>query len=535
MMTFFPAKKHTTSLKLLTVFSFFSIFYAGSLSFAENGTVTIPVEDYKAILQRLDALQKRVEFLESNRSAAQSTVSKQHPSAVPSKEKDERYERLAKDINIIYDTMDDLETKKLQNKINFGAELRTRIDTFKAESFDYVDMTRFLANLKMGDSYFTAATKALVHQDSLKDYNTWSNRFRITMDAEVTDTIDFHGRLSAGGYWGDSDSGDAFFDRSQVFLGGHQQGLGIDRFYINWLPQGLPIPFALTIGRQPSSEGPPFEIKENTVRQSTYPSLLFNGIADGIVATFGLDKITGLDDNGLRFAYGKAYHSDSDSYMTPVPFMDDGEAGDSDIYAAFFESKIPGLKNSLMVFSYARLQGLPTAFFGPLEPKYYFINKNLGNMDLWGAHFQAKNIKGSGLDIFFSYAGNHSSPSDPTPIGLLSWGNTEENDGYALYAGLNYTIPYEPLNHPKIGFEYNHGSKYWYSMTVGCPDPFNKLATRGSVYDAYYIQPVNKYLFFRAGYTRVEYDYTGSGTYVGTPGATDMTLDDIYLLMDIHF
>lgn len=47
-------------------------------------------------------------------------------------------------------------------------------------------------------------------------------------------------------------------------------------------------------------------MKENRSRQSTYPSLLFDGEADGIVATVGLERYTGLKNSGLRFAYGKS-------------------------------------------------------------------------------------------------------------------------------------------------------------------------------------------------------------------------------------
>lgn len=517
------------TMKLTLVALIAALLFSGN-TFAGDETITIPVADYKAILNRLDALQKRVEFLEDGKPVTDTEDVQSQPVA-----QDERYEKLTVNIDEIYDTLDDLETKKLQNKLNFGAELRTRVDYFKGENYDYVDTVKFSEALNSGASYFQAGADSVKHEDSHKDYSNWSNRYRITMDARVTDTIEFHGRLSGGGYWGDSDSGDAFFGKSQVFLGGQENGLGIDRFYVDWIPTGLPFPFALTVGRQPSSEGPPFELRENTVRQSTYPALLFNGIADGLVATLGLDRYTGLDNSGLRFAYGKAYHSDSDSYLTPFPFFNDGEAGDSDIYAGFFESKIPGLQDSLMVFSYARIQGLPTLFSGPAEPIFHFSNENLGDMDLWGIHLQAKNIVDSGLDLFFSYAGNHSSPDKPTAIGLLSWGNTEEQSGYAFYSGLRYSIPFEPLNNPKLGFEYNYGSKYWYSMTVGCPSPFNKLATRGSVYDFYYIQPVNKYLFFRAGYLRAEYDYTLSGLYVGEPEPSNTTLEDVYLLMDIRF
>ncbi len=541
-MTAFTMKTpEQTVQRMKIILSILLIHIAGTVCFAGEATVTIPVADYKAIINRLDTLQQRVEFLEENQqipTLAPTTIpvvaqqESQISSPAPSPQK---YEKIVGDIDEIYNTLDELETKKIQNKINFGAELRTRVDFFNSENYTYVDMTRFMENLNSGTSYFASGSDAAVHEPGHKDYANWFNRYRLVLDAKVTDSIDFRGRLSGGSYWGDSDSGDAFFNRSQVFLGGHSSGLGLDRFYIDWIPQGLPFPLALTVGRQPASEGPPFEFRENTVRQSTYPALLFNGIADGLVATLGLERYVKLKKSGLRFAYGKAYHSDSDSLLTPFPFLDDNEAGDSDMYAGFFESEIPGLQDSLMVFSYARIYGLPIIFSGPLEPTYGFFNENLGDMELWGVHFQAADVLDSGLDLFFSYAGNKSSPEAPSSIGLLSWGNTESQSGQALYAGFRYTVPFTPLNNPKLGFEYNHGSKNWYSMTVGCPDMFNKLATRGSVYDLYYIQPVNKHLFFRLGYMRAEYDYTGSGSYLGEPGETDALLENMYLFMDIQF
>lgn len=494
---------------------------------AESSFVTIPATDYRAILNRLAALQKRVELLESAQSAPSAqTVAKQ---SVPDQK------TCGDDINYLYETIDNIETKQLRDKLNFGAELRSRVDNYTIKNFNFVDVATYKDNLRAGASYLEGAQNALVHRDQQNDNNNWFNRFRLTMQAQVTDSIDFHGRMYTSNYWGDTDSGDIFFDRNQVFLSEKQQTFNVDRFYINWLPKGLPLPLALTIGRQPATEGPPFSFKENTQRQSTYPALLFNGIADGIVATVGLDKITHLANNGLRLAYAKAYHSDNDSYMHPFPFIDDDEAQDANIFAAFFESEIPGLPDSLMVFSYALLQDLPTTFFGPLQQTYQFKNDNIGDMNLWGVHLQAKNILESNIDLFFSYAGNHSSPDRPTELGLLSWGNTKSFTGHAFYAGLRYTFASDLFNEPKVGFEYNHGSRYWYSMTVGSPDPFNKLATRGSVYDFYYIQPVNKHMFFRFGFTSVSYDYTASGQYIGKPEPSGMTLNDLYLLMNIRF
>ncbi len=162
---------------------------------------------------------------------------------------------------------------------------------------------------------------------------------------------------------------------------------------------------------------------------------------------------------------------------------------------------------------------------------------DLGDLNVWGAHLQARDFLSSGTDLFFSYGGNHSNPNGNAPYedGLLSSNGLEARTGSSIYTGARYTIPFEPLNRPKIGFEFNHGSRYWFSMTMGGTDLFNKLATRGDAYDLYYIQPMNQYLFFRAGLMHISYDYTGSGIYMGEPDATNAILDNYYLLMDVRF
>ena len=188
--------------------------------------------------------------------------------------------------------------------------------------------------------------------------------------------------------------------------------------------------------------------------------------------------------------------------------------------------------------SYAKVWDLPFYFSGPKLCETGMPNVDLGDMDIWGAHLQASDIAAAGLDFFFSYGGNQSKPNGSAPMGLfglLSSNGQSKHTGYSFYTGLRYTIPVEPLNMPKLGFEYNTGSKYWFSMTMGTPDLFNKLATRGSVYDLYYIQPVNKHLFFRAGFIHIDYDYTGSGQHMGAPMESDATLDNYYFLMDVRF
>lgn len=470
---------------------------------AGSETVTIPVEEYRAILQRLDALQQRVAILEDKPVGAQVNTS--------------RVLKVEQDVQAIYDGMDEIETRQLQNKINLGTELRTRVDSYVLKDYPLAG-------------------------DRENDSNNWTNRFRLNMDATFTETLSFHGRLAMYKNWGDSDDATAsglLSDSNRA----HQPGssnLWVDRAYVDWIPEGLSFPLAITIGRQPSTEGPPFEFKENRLRQSTYPALLFNGESDGIVATLGLERYTGIAEMGLRFGYSKLYHSDDDNNTgSAFPFLDDREAGDSNVIGLLFESELPGLPDSLAVLSYAKVLDLPSTMIGPALDESAGVppNTELGELQLWGAHFQSRNFLSSGLDLFFSYGGNKSSPNGNAPLhyGLLSSDGLEARSGSSLYTGLRYTLPSEALNLPKVGLEFNHGSRYWFSMIMGTADIFNKLATRGEVYDLYYIQPVNQYLFFRTGYMHVTYDYTGSGMYMGAPVSTDAALDNYYLLMDVRF
>lgn len=495
--------------------------------YAGGETVTIPTEDYKAILERLDSLQKRVDTLESA------------PRQVSSS--DVQYNKVSKDIDNIYDSLDVLETKNVQNKINFGVELRTRADNYTAKDYNAVNMVVFQQNLMAGMQPMQAMGMAMTHHEKESDSNNWTNRFRINMGAKITDSLLFHGRLAMYKSWADGDDGTSS-DMLNDFNRSHRPGssnLWVDRAYVDWIPEGAPIPIAITVGRHPSTEGPPFEFKENRLRQSTYPALLFDGENDGVVVTFGLDRYTGLEEAGWRFAYGKAYHSDDDNNTgSPFPFFDDGEAGDSTMAASFFETEIPGLKNSLAVLSYAKVWDMPFYFSGPKLYETGMPNVDLGDMDIWGVHLQASDIASTGLDFFFSYGGNRSKANGNAPLGvfgLLSSDGQSNHTGSSFYTGLRYTLPVDALQMPKIGFEYNHGSEYWFSMTMATPDLFNKLSTRGSVYDAYYIQPVNKYLFFRAGYLHIDYDYTGSGQHMGAPVESNASLDNYYFLMDVRF
>ena len=94
--------------------------------------------------------------------------------------------------------------------------------------------------------------------------------------------------------------------------------------------------------------------------------------------------------------------------------------------------------------------------------------------------------------------------------------------GEAIYLGERYDIK---STGTKIGLEYNHGSKYWITFVPASDDMLTaKLGTRGSVYEAYVIQGLNKKpiakrgnAFFRLGYQFYDFAYTGSNNWMGAP------------------
>ena len=465
---------------------------------AGGQTVSIPVEDYKAILERLDTLQKRVDQIEKTESPS----GKAAAAAMPTK--------LAKDVENIFDTLDKVETKTLKDRINLGAELRTRADFFKVK-----------------DNPMLPAVSSTEHND-----NHWTNRFRLNLDSEIQKNLLFTGRITAYKNFA-NDTANTFANDSNAAHVPGDTGLKLDRAYVDWIPEGMPIPLALTFGRHPSSEGPPSELKENRLRQSTYPSLLFDGEADGVVATVGLERYLGWKNSGIRFAWGKAYQDTN----TSVSYMDNagGMYDDTNIYAMFFETEIPGVRDSLLVLSALKAANLvgDASYLNAGTDKV-----DIGDMTMYGIHAQANNLMDSGFDLFFSTGLNKTDPSGKTlaaGFGLLNNDGTTEHSGWAIHTGLRYNIAYKPWNNPKVGFEYNHGSDNWFSFTWGSAELYNKLATRGDAYDLYYIQPFNDNLFGRLGYTHIDYNYSGSGLHMGDFGDSTAELDNLYFLLDCRF
>jgi len=413
---------------------------------------------------------------------------------------------------------EETETRILQDKLKFGFGFKTNLDNF---------------------------TKEYASGNRVESNNIWSNKLMLNARAKITNSMKFHARFSMYKYWGSSYVHPySSYDNMQGRVPS-DSSIYVERAYLDWFfNQSGMIPFALTIGRQPSSDGPSHQFKDNTVRKGTYSALLYDGAADGIVATLNISKLLDYKKTYVRFGYAKGfgYSQTANDIGNAYIGASNSDLQDTNVYGIFLDTTLPGVEHSLVQMSYSKMKDI---IANPLDSNST-RNTNLGDMDMYGIMVEVTDFQGMDLDMFVHYGyiktyPNGNSYSDYG--GLLNPpGSSLSKEGDAVWLGMRYGLG-EKAKY-KIGLEYNHGSKNWVSLTQGAFDVYNKLATRGDAYEAYLMYVINRYANIRLGYVDIDYDYSRSGWFVGESVAVEQSSDpdselkrlqSIYLKMSVNF
>ena len=371
----------------------------------------------------------------------------------------------------------------------------------------------------------------------------WLTRFRLNGIARFND-FTFHTRISAYYLWGDRDRMDYFpyLTAGRVPNGGTE--LFLERAYVDWKFPDSPV--VLTVGRLPVGGGPPCDFKEDTVRKSVYPALYFDSAMDGIILSVGLEGVTGIKHSGIRIGYGKPYQSDVDPafylqrrdikdtrglfflYESPLPDW----VGDETLFVAgvSYMWNIPNLLDTNGVYAV----NATTGELIPLNEARY----NVGDMEAIGIHLQAKRFLYSNFDTFLSAGVTRTLP-DPvyvkTPKGtrmVSLLGSDEKKTGWAFYTGFRYN--FDKAN--KVGFEFNHGSKYWLTFSQSPEDLIGKLSVNGNAHETYLIHRFTDRIMSRVGFIYLDYDYLmGIPTWATPPWKADFNVKTFYGLLDFRF
>ena len=394
----------------------------------------------------------------------------------------------------------------------------------------------------------------------------YTTRLRLNLKAKVWDNVSFAGRLSMYKNWGDS-TGVKVFDSWNSFTmdgtnGGSTSGdwLRVERAYFDWKNiNGSPL--YLSIGRRPSTYGPPTQYRENEKRGGTPSGHLVNFNFDGATMGYHLGDITGVEGQVVRFCYGQGFESQwGNGELFGDIVTKDTHLGGFNIDAIndgknFLQFTLFGAKD--VNDGFKGTMAFPTQLAGIFAPTMYqdmqkFDNFNfvtrvqpsgvIGDMFLGGIGFSREednDVKwfvsggwtradGNGnagmfggmlSDAVFEAQLN----ADGTEIIMMpsAADDSGAKDGYSIYAGIQIPAPYG-----KVGFEYNYGSKYWTPFTQAQDDPIgSKLATRGHVAEAYYMFDINPNMFIKLAGMYYDFEYTGSGTPVGAPQKIDDVIE----------
>ncbi|HIC3362626.1 TPA: outer membrane tyrosine kinase [Campylobacter jejuni] len=412
-----------------------------------------------------------------------------------------------------------------------------------ADLNDRADETEFqaaLSKVKFGLEFSTAVSNTN-YKVSGQDYsanNKWMNELHLNMNADINDKTKFYGRLSMAKNWSQMGWSGSPLD---LDAGRNTRSSGpvlyVDRAYLDYY---ITPEWIATIGRQPGTDGPGSNLRNNALRQSTYPALAINALGDAAVITY---KPESLQDHkvAIRAAYGKTYQWDEEGKVRD--WMSDQKDADANLYYAAVEGELPieGMGDNLILFNIAYLSdfALPD---GTGSGATTILDDdgvvNLGDLTIANLHFENYKAFGTNFNYFLSLGyshGNNNQLSSPlsTILQMQGYnGKFNEEDGYAVHVGGRYDF----TKALKVGYEFFWGSRYWYTMSrPSINDPLNIRMTRGTAHDFYVIYQLDRYQFLRLSYTNIQNIWGNRGLPFGGAKKDKARADNIMLMYNVKF
>ncbi|EAH4746139.1 outer membrane tyrosine kinase [Campylobacter coli] len=413
-----------------------------------------------------------------------------------------------------------------------------------ADLNDRADETEFqaaLSKVKFGLEFSTAVSNTN-YKVSGQDYsanNKWMNELHLNMNADINDKTKFYGRLSMAKNWSQMGWSGSPLD---LDAGRNTRSSGpvlyVDRAYLDYY---ITPEWIATIGRQPGTDGPGSNLRNNALRQSTYPALAINALGDAAVITY---KPESLQDHkvAIRAAYGKTYQWDEENGKVR-DWMSDQKDADANLYYAAVEGELPieGMGDNLIIFNVAHMTDFALPIPGSMSLGDDDEVVNLGNLTLANIHFENYKAFGTNFNWFASLGYSNGSNNEINP--LLSTalqiqskgysnGKFNEKDGYAVHVGGRYDF----TKALKVGYEFFWGSRYWYTMSrPSINDPLNIRMTRGTAHDFYVIYQLDRYQFLRLSYTNIQNIWGNRGLPFGGAKKDKARADNIMLMYNVKF
>ncbi|MDX2452669.1 DUF3373 family protein [Desulfosarcina sp.] len=497
--------------------------------------------------QEMEAVQKKLEDIERNSQANEEEVEE------------------------IDDRLNKAELHTATDKVSFGVELRTRADSLQYKNIQvapssfvgnfFVDYPAGLNNATLpqiqqaiGNMAAAGMIPPTEKYDATNDI-ILTNKFRLNMKAKFNDQLSFTGRMAAYKVFGDSTGvkvnqgnlNDVTLDGNTASLP-HGDTIRLERAYFNYKKDLGRVPTNFSLGRRPSTDGPPLEYLNYSLEGGSPLATIINWQFDGASYSLGLEDVTNIPGAAFKLCYGVGFEGGwGNTYSLGNQQPDVDDVNMFGVIATLFDND-----STSAVLNWAHAWDITDGFTG-LTVMPFIISENadgtftfdqnsggyisrvqptteIGDWDAASLLLRTNLTErfDTDIDLFLSGSWSHTKPSQTSnnPFykimgdGLLnSMGELEDRDGYMIYLGAVFPMPWNA----RFGLEYNYGSQYWFNFT-GAEDSLvgSKLAVRGSVYEGYWHQPIYGDNFFATlGVRYYDYEYTGSGNPMGEPQKID--------------
>lgn len=374
-----------------------------------------------------------------------------------------------------------------------------------------------------------------------------SNRLWLGMSYAATKNLSFVGQLAYNKIFGERSlspdnvqnndgfdwvSGESAYDdtlrvRSAYF------------FYTDDELAGLDIPWTISIGRRPSTEGHLINLRDDDHASSPLAHTI-NVEFDGASAKFGMEGLTGLDGSYFKLCAGRGM-SNAEPRFNPAPYATSKDATNNVDMAGIIIVPYDDKQYSTgFQYTYANNliditdSGFNTNNITPAAPTW---NYNPTMEAVGGLHtataFVMVNGIGDGWSEFLDnttfFVSGAMSKTDPykgtDKQGMLGGANPfDSKTGYSYWIGTQF--PSLISDEGRWGAEFNHGSQYWRPITYAEDTLIgSKIAARGDAYEVYFTEPlVDDILTFQLRYTYINYNYSGSNGFFGTESGTPYSI-----------
>lgn len=438
---------------------------------------------------------------------------------------DEMVQELEERLSYLEDAMDVVEKRAVLDRLQLGLDYRMILNSFSYRGPSPEN--------PLGGADFSRTTAEV-----------WTHRLRVPMRADINSSLRFTAQISMFKHFGDSDQAPFLLDLQSSRVP-RDTALRVEHAWLDWFATDW---LAISAGRLSYlGRNPPGHFKENTdYRIPTWGLNMIDGEYETITVTVNPMRSV-LPDFYLRGFYA-SWFSDFDDPRGEFAFLDNGQANTRTLgfIADLKVPKLPRTYAQLGYFAIPRFPSLPVAIPDPAyDPESDFVNAppplgggllfpsampdSLGTYQGLSALVEVQDYELPSLDLrldgFLGGTVGVTSPNDnaieyelPNPADpsmrvstpyfvMVGQGATRVSG--ALLAGVRVALPQWGLvDRPKVGFEYNYGSRYSLSFSTPTDQLVSKWTVRGQAFDTYAIVPVYRdRMFVRAGVLYIDNHY----------------------------